>query len=144
MKPVILLITSILLLFSSFTFTAKEAEAKKIIPPRGKSQAVSTSSRVIIKPQLRRDRRALIVNFSNLGVVSSLSYELGYVAQGIPQGVAGTITPSGETSLRRELLFGTCSRNVCRYHTGIKNMKFIITSVLKSGTKVRKSFIIKP
>ena len=144
MKKITRLLIIILLLFAFFILLFNKTEAKKIIPPKGKSQAVSTSSRVIIKPQLRRDRRALIVNFSNLGVASSLSYELGYVAQGIPQGVAGTITPTGETALQRELLFGTCSRNVCRYHTNIKDMKLIVTSTLKSGTRVRKIFRIKP
>lgn len=144
MKQIILLITSTLLFFYSFTLAANPVEAKKIIPRKGKSQITTQNARAIIKPNLRRDRRALIVNFSNLGVVSSLSYELGYVAQGIPQGVAGTITPTGETTLQRELLFGTCSKNVCRYHTNIKDMKFVVTSELKSGLKVRKSFRVKP
>lgn len=143
MKQIILLVTSTLLLFYSFILITNPVNAKKIIPRKGKSQITTQNARAIIKPNLRRDRRALIVNFSNLGIVSSLSYELGYVAQGIPQGVAGTITPTGETTLQRELLFGTCSRNVCRYHTNIKDMKLIVTSTLKSGFKVRKTFRVK-
>lgn len=133
-------LTLALLLFYSFTLSA---QAKKKIVRRQASGAVTTGSRLIIKPKLRSDRRALIVNFSNLGVVSSFSYELNYVSNGIPQGVAGTVTPKGEGSIQRELLFGTCSAGVCRYHAGISGMKFVVTSTLKSGLRVRKTFRVK-
>lgn len=141
MKKFIFLFTFTLLLFHSFTLN--EALAKKKIIRRSGSGVVSTGTRLVIKPKLRSDRRALIVNFSNLGVVSSFSYELNYDSNGIPQGVAGTVTPKGEESTQRELLFGTCSRNVCRYHTGISGMKFVVTSTLKSGIKVRKTFRVR-
>ncbi len=141
MKKIIFLFTFTLLLFHSFTLN--EVFAKKKIVRRGTSSAITTGSRLVIKPKLRSDRRALIVNFSNLGVVSSFSYELNYVSNGIPQGVAGTVTPKGEGSTQRELLFGTCSRNVCRYHTGISEMKFVVTSTLKSGIRVRKTFRVR-
>lgn len=145
MKKIILLVLIALLAFSPFYLLYPgEAFAKKKIIRRGASTAVSGGSRLVIKPRLRGDRKALIVNFSNLGVVSSFSYELNYISRGIPQGVAGTITPTGETTLQRELLFGTCSKNVCRYHRGIKEMKFVVTSTLKSGGKIRKTFRIKP
>lgn len=140
MKKIIFLSVFILLFFHSFTLTA---QAKKKIVRRGTSSAITTGSRMVIKPKLRSDRRALIVNFSNLGVVSSFSYELNYDSNGIPQGVAGTVTPKGEGSTQRELLFGTCSRNVCRYHTGISGMKFVVTSTLKSGLRVRKTFRVR-
>lgn len=143
----ILIITFTLLLFhpalpAGRSFTLSEALAKKKIIRRG-SLVVSDGSRLVIKPKIRSDRRALIVNFSNLGVASSFSYTLEYTANNIPQGVAGTITPTGEESLQRELLFGTCSKNVCRYHTRISGMKFVVTSTLKSGLKVRKTFRVK-
>jgi len=141
MKKIISLFTFIL--FFSFLFTPNETFAKKKIIIRKTQTMVSPGSRLVVKPRLRNDRRALIVNFSNLGVVTSFSYTLEYTSNGVPQGVSGTITPYGEESIQRELLFGTCSRNVCRYHTGIKNMRFITTSTLKSGIKVQKSFRIK-
>lgn len=97
---------------------------------------------VVVRPSLRRDRRALIVNFSGLSKAKSVSYTLTYDAGGIPQGVGGTITPTSN-STQRALLFGTCSGNVCRYHSNITGMKFIVTSFLKSGKKVIKSFKVK-
>ncbi|MFZ5365919.1 MAG: hypothetical protein ACOZBZ_01360 [Patescibacteria group bacterium] len=145
MKRVVLFIFVFISIFSLFHLLAlSEASAKKKIIRRGVSSVVSGGSRLVIKPKLRSDRRALIVNFSNLGVVSSFSYELIYTANSIPQGVSGTVTPTGEQSTQRELLFGTCSKNVCRYHRGISGMKFVVTSTLKSGLRVRKTFRIKP
>ena len=141
MRKIIFLFTFTLLLF--YSFTLNEVLAKKKIVRRQASGAVTTGERLVIKPKLRSDHRALIINFSNLGVVSSFSYTLEYTSTGIPQGVSGTVTPAGEQSTQRELLFGTCSKNVCRYHTGISGMKFIVTSTLKSGIKVRKTFRVR-
>ena len=129
------------LLLANLVFFSPPVLAKKLV--HRVSQPVKSASSITIKPKLRGDRLALIVNFNNLGQASSLSYELTYEANGIPQGVRGQITPSGENSTQRELLFGTCSGNVCTYHQNIKNMKFTVTSTLKSGGKIIKPFKVK-
>jgi hypothetical protein len=100
-------------------------------------------SSVAISPKLRSDRLALIVNFSNLTSASSLTYNLSYNSNGIAQGVGGTIKPTS-ASVSRELLFGTCSSGVCRYHTNITDMRFVVTTSLKSGGKLIKSYRVKP
>lgn len=129
------------LLFVSSAVLPTPIMAKRLIHQGKKPN--QNLSRIIIKPKIRSDRLALIVNFNNLDQASSILYELTYEADGIPQGVRGTITPAGENSTQRELLFGTCSRNVCTYHQNIKNMKFTATSTLKSGGKVIKPFRVK-
>jgi len=128
-------------LFYSFTLPV---DAKKIIVRRTASTSSTVSNKPIIRPSLRADRKALSVSFSNLQTASSISYELTYDSNGITQGVIGTITPSGQTIATRELLFGTCSKNVCTYHTNITGMKFVVTSTHTSGIKIRKTFRVKP
>lgn len=103
----------------------------------------NTSNKPVIRPKLRGDRKALIVNFSNLSSASSVTYELSYTTEGIPQGVMGSLMPDSPTT-QREVLFGTCSKNVCRYHRNIKGMKLQVTSQLTSGAKIRKTFSIRP
>ncbi len=143
-KIIFLVVFAVFTLFLFYSFALSPAFSKKKITRQGGSKTISSGSKLIIKPKLRSDRRALIVNFSNLGAISSFSYSLEYNSNGIPQGVSGTVTPQGEESIQREILFGTCSHNVCRYHTGISEMRFIVTSTLKSkGIKVRKIFKIK-
>jgi len=93
--------------------------------------------------RLRPDRRAVIMTLSDLGKASQVSYALTYTGSGVPQGVSGIIKPSGKSSVRRELVFGTCSAGVCRYHTGIANARLVITTYLKDGRKVNKVYRIK-
>lgn len=130
-------------LLLSFLVPNKIVLAKKVIGSR-KSSGTVVSSSIIVSPRLRRDRKALQITFSNLSKVSSFSYELTYFGSGIDQGVFGSVTPQGENSTYRELLFGTCSHNVCRYHSGIQNMLFIVTANLKDGRKIIKKYRVKP
>ena len=138
-----------LLLIASFSLLLfiKNADAK-ILPQAQKStpKAVTKSSAgtgIVISPKLRRDRRALIVYFSNLQNASSLSYLLTYKTSTQNEGVQGGIKLTGSSTASQELLFGTCSRNVCRYHTGIKDAKLEISYTSKSGKKYIKRYKIK-
>lgn len=131
----------ILLIFLAFCLfgLASPVLAKKRI---GSAKRVSIG--ITISPRLRKDRRALIANFSNLNQVFSFTYELTYLTNGVDQGAYGSVTPKGENSTVRELLFGTCSHGVCRYHTGIENMRFVVTANLKNSQKIIKKYRIKP
>lgn len=103
----------------------------------------TASGKVATSVKLRKDRKAVYLYLNNLFNASSVSYELTYFSNDIPQGVMGSIRPkkSNET---RELLFGTCSRNVCRYHTNIADMRLKVTSKLSSGKTSVKTYIIRP
>lgn len=140
MKARVLKVTLVFLVFL-FIISSQITQAKKRLPIGGK--VVRGGVGVIISPKLRSDRLALIVGFGGLLRANSVSYTLSYNANGIPQGVAGTIRPT-QDSTKRELLFGTCSAGVCRYHTNIKGMKLVVTSYLKSGKRAIKTFRIKP
>lgn len=132
----------LLLILALFIFTQTQPVlAKKSLLKQTATGNVGSS--VIISPKLRSDRLALIVNFSNLLAAKSISYSLTYNSQGIYQGVAGSIRPETSTT-SRELLFGTCSSGVCRYHTNITNMRFVVTVKLKSGSQFTKSYRVKP
>ena len=104
---------------------------------------VSTGGRVVTSVKFRGDRRAVIINFTGLTNAKSVTYSLTYNSNGIAQGAMGTITKITTSSDARELLFGTCSHGVCRYHTGITDASLVITSKLKSGITTRKSYRLK-
>lgn len=128
-------------LFLFLTVGLTDVSAKKSLLRRGKSGG--STSGVIISSRLRSDRLALIVNFTNLNLVRSLSYSLTYNTNGRPEAVQGTITPK-VNSEERTLVFGTYSSGAWRFHANITNMKFAVTSNLKSGKKIVKTFRIKP
>lgn len=119
-------------------------EARKL--PQAKSTngkiASSQSSSIGVYPRLRADRRAVLVSFSNLNNAQSVSYILTYKTNGQGEAAMGALnlnTPS-QTA---EILFGTCSKNVCRYHSGISDAKLEVSYTTKSGKKYLKKFRIK-
>lgn len=120
--------------------------AAKILPQsKSNSKTVVKKSQgtgINVTPKLRRDRQALIVYFGNLQNAQSISYMLIYKTNGQEEGAGGSVKPSEENATR-ELLFGTCSRNVCRYHPNITNMGFEVTAQLTSGKKLTKRYKIK-
>lgn len=87
--------------------------------------------------RLRADRRAVIATFTGATSASSIQYMLSYDSDGGSEGVIGSITPGKQKTIVRELLFGTCSSGVCRYHTGVTNAYLEVTVTSKKGTYVK-------
>lgn len=121
------------------------AEGGKKLPQarggKGKTTG-SVGSSLGISPRLRGDRKALLVSFSNVQNAQSISYTLLYQTNGQEEGAIGSVNPSQGTATR-ELLFGTCSRNVCRYHSNITNMKLEVVAKLKSGKTQTRRYRIR-
>lgn len=91
----------------------------------------------------RRDGNALILNLKRTSSYDAISYELAYtsrpdevvvkgnkIEQGdgesaggsIDRGVVGNIdTKEKKGEYEQEILFGTCSKNVCKYDKGVEN-----------------------
>lgn len=138
-KLAILIFLLVFLVFSPTEVLA----AKKRVNRGGTTVTSGTVSRgVQSSVRLKANRLGLILTLSGFGNVTSVSYQLTYTTNGIPQGVMGTVQPSGGIETR-ELLFGTCSKNVCRWHTNIRDARLIVTSKLKSGLTIRKSYRIR-
>lgn len=94
--------------------------------------------------RLSRPTKSVLVTFTNLGSVSKANYTLSYSANGIQQGVVGTLSPSGKSSDTRDLYFGTCSKGVCTPHTNITDASLTIATTLKNGRMNTKRYVIKP
>ena len=127
--------------------TIKTVEAK-VLPQYKKSVQKSTTSAKVsgigVYPRLRSDRRALIVNFTNLQNASAVSYFLTYKTGVQDEGAMGALTLGGASNSTNELLFGTCSKNVCRYHANIKDARLEVSYTLKSGNKYLRKYKIAP
>ena len=147
---------SFLLLVTCYWLLVTGIVEAKILPQARKSGTVtsvksSTGSGIGVSPKLRADRKELNLYFSNLGNASSVSYFLTYKQVSSngsktseqEEGAGGVLTLTGSSSQTAELLFGTCSKNVCRYHTGIKDAKLEVNYTTKSGKKYIKRYRIK-
>lgn len=138
----LLFITALIFLFSFYT---EAVHAGKILPQSKSSKiTVSSGTGISVTPRLRSDRQALLIYFGNLQNANSVSYMLIYQTNGQQEGAGGSVRVSEGNTTSRELLFGTCSKNVCRYHQNITNMKLEVTAELKSGKKLIKRYKIKP
>lgn len=124
-------------------------EAKVLPQAKTGGKTITTASRNIktsgigVSPKMRKDRRALIINFSNLQNASAVSYLLTYKTNGQDEGAMGGLNLNGSTNQASELLFGTCSKNVCRYHTNIKGAKLEVNYTTKAGKKYLRKYKIK-
>lgn len=102
----------------------------------------------------RRDGNAIILNLKRTGSYDKISYELAYTSNpdqtvtnggkvtdeeggsggSIDRGVVGEIDVSGKKGeYEQEILFGTCSKNVCKYDQGVENGT--LTLHIKKGDK---------
>lgn len=144
MKKFSILITVV---FSLFIFT-KNVDAK-VLPQAVKSPSKTVTTKNVagaginVSPRLRGDRGALIIYFSNLQNAKSVSYALTYSTSTQPEGAIGSLNLKGSSNASQELLFGTCSKNVCRYHTGINNMRLEISYTTQANKKYLKRYKIK-
>jgi hypothetical protein len=82
----------------------------------------------------RKDGNAMNVNIKRVASYDSISYELAYTSEGIDRGVVGTInTADKKPEYDQEVLFGTCSKNVCKYDTGVENGTLVLH--IKKGSE---------
>lgn len=135
----------IFIIFSLFLF-ADNTQAKVLPQSKNigkKSVAVKNTTSINVSPKLRGDKKALIVYFSNLQNAKSVSYMLVYKSNGQEEGAMGGINLTGLSNQSQELLFGTCSKNVCRYHTNIKNARLEVSYTSQNGKKYLKKYKIK-
>lgn len=80
----------------------------------------------------------LVLTISGMqGKYTSVAYELSYDSQGIVQGVTSKpLDVTGkDTFVRDDIYLGTCSRNVCRPHLGVKKVSLVLEFAAVSGKK---------
>lgn len=135
------------------TFTAKE------VGPQEELDLIFDAEGPYALLYPRRDGNALVLNLKRTGSYDSISYELAYTSEAeeiaveggklkknpedereleslgvIDRGAKGTIdTKDKKGEYEQEILFGTCSKNVCKYDKGVENGT--LTLHIKKGNK---------
>jgi hypothetical protein len=122
----------------SLTFLQPVYAAKK----RVRVSQNTTASTSYSTAKLNRVSHSVDVYFNNLNLVSKISYELSYKANGIDQGAMGSINTSSSSD-SRNLYFGTCSKGVCTPHQNITQAQLTIRTTLKNNTVNTKLYRIK-
>ncbi len=84
----------------------------------------------------------LVLNISGMqSKYTAVAYELSYDSLGITQGVTSKpIEVTGKDSfVRDDIYMGTCSKNVCRPHPGVKKVSLVLEFTATSGKKAQFS-----
>ncbi len=131
------LMVSLLFLFILVMFYAVPAEAakKRVFKSGSKGKAVAGS---FSTARLSRATNSVVITFLNLKKVKKVTYTLSYTANGIAQGVVGSLVPTGLATDSRDLYFGTCSAGVCTPHGNITGATLTVSTQLTSGSNVKR------
>ncbi len=94
----------------------------------------------------RDDKKAVTLKISSIPKgTESIDYELSYdTSAGLPKGALGTIRlKDGESSVEREILLGTCSRNVCKYDEGVTKINLVLRfNHPKGSSQFQKEYVL--
>lgn len=145
-KTIIIFLTAIILLGGLGWFGVQKFSSKKNIGPVEEVDLPFDTDGLYAILSPRRDGNALILNLKRTASYDSISYELAYTSKTdetivkgnkvsgdgdsnsnsisgtIDRGVVGTIdTKEKKGEYEQEVLFGTCSKNVCKYDKGVEN-----------------------
>lgn len=139
------IITLLFLAVASLTVGAQQSFAAKKFVKKPAAATVKTSGGGSIPAIVRKrgDARGILISFSHFNGLQSVSYSFTYTTGGLQQGAGGQVTSANNPTSQRELLFGTCSGGVCKYHTGVKNARLVLTATFTNGRKVSKSYVVK-
>ncbi|KKU91834.1 MAG: hypothetical protein UY21_C0009G0025 [Microgenomates group bacterium GW2011_GWA1_48_10] len=115
-------------------------------PPRTTTVwTVDDTKGINVIPYVRVDKKALFVDFDHFtSDMDYIYYNLNYVNKntGVKGGVEGSFLTSplpkfgnygGFDYARRELVYGTCSKNVCNYHSP-KTVTLTVNTHFSKGT----------
>ncbi|PJE67261.1 hypothetical protein COU95_03470 [Candidatus Shapirobacteria bacterium CG10_big_fil_rev_8_21_14_0_10_40_9] len=118
--PIIGIFIGALILFGALFWFIRGRQA-----PSGPGQPTPTPTPLALeeRPYVtltpRSDGHELKLEIENLKDVQTVEYELVYFAGDVSRGVIGSVDLKSENSLSRDLLLGTCSKNVCKYDEGV-------------------------
>lgn len=98
--------------------------------PKPAIKALATEDLPIIKLTAKNNGQELVLSLEtkqNFATLDRAEYELiYYLEDGLSRGAMGEIELNGGEG-EKEILLGTCSRDVCRYDEGVTGGKVIIT-----------------
>ena len=137
------IIAFFILLPTIFGLIPAKTEAAKNFVSKKKAGAKTITRSIPAVVRYRPDRLAILLSFANFNGIESVAYSFTYDTNGIPQGAGGVVTTNNNPTQVRELLFGTCSTNVCTYHYNLSKARLVLTAKYTNGKTAGKAYRIK-
>ncbi len=141
-KNIVVALIAVLLLAGAFTVfkaLSKPKVENVIVEDKPIEELEPLDPAVIVDlTKSRAKDNTVVLSINGLGSkYTSVSYELSYESQSIVQGVTSKpLDVSGKESfVRDDIYLGTCSRNVCRPHAGVKKISVALEFTSLPGKK---------
>lgn len=131
-KNIIVLVCILLFILGLVVFLIFQAtRLTKPVQPENKEpkrEAPEIGSRPFFFLTPRSDGKAFNLKVTRIPDGAKIDYEITYMTEGVTQGVIGQVVPqAGQDFYEREHIFGTCSRNVCKYDRNVEFGKWKAT-----------------
>jgi len=136
--PVAIGLVVIILLITGFLLMRKSPEPKVVEEEQVELINAADSAITATVTWSRLKDNTIVLSISGLsGKYSSVAYEVSYETNGVVQGVTSKpLDIAGkDTFTRDDIYLGTCSRNVCRPHTGVKKVSLVLEFTDSAGKK---------
>ncbi len=104
-----------------------------------KEEFIPLDSSVSVDLIPRADAKAVSLKVSNIPTgTDSIEFEISYDNdKGLRKGANGKIKVNGEKEIeRKDILFGTCSKNVCTYDSGITSVSLTMRFNSDNGISI--------
>lgn len=132
MKKLVMILAITLIFLTAGPALTQAANAKRV----EQIQTISVHLELIRKS-------TLLLRFNKLNDVTRIDYVLTYTANGVPQGVVGSvIPPHRRNNATRQIFLGTCSQNSCIKHDA-KNINLEVTTKYKNGQTITTTYTLK-
>lgn len=137
---IVVIILAVVVGFGFFFFISKSSnQSQQANQNQGLPEMVVPTlapSDIGLSLKLVQNGQAAEMSITNMKDITAIDYELSYVSKGnITRGITSTVDlKPGQTSLTRDLLFGTCS-DVCHYDEDVSQIKLVL-KITKSDGKV--------
>lgn len=144
MKKIIIITLIVLIIFGLggyFIFARGKKQVKPVVstptPVEEETLPTISDKELIVDLTPRADRKAVFLKITKFPKgTTMIEYEMTYDTNGVERGVMGTINiKSDDELINREILLGSCSKNVCVYDKNVEKIKLVLRIETKEGTK---------
>ncbi|OGD85992.1 hypothetical protein A2Z23_03320 [Candidatus Curtissbacteria bacterium RBG_16_39_7] len=117
--PIILIILILGAVTAFFIIRSSKPKESQVKEPKKEAPEISQRPFFFLSP--RADGKAFTTKVTKIPKDARIDYEITYLTDGVTQGIIGQVVPEqGKDFYEREHIFGTCSKNVCKYDRNVE------------------------
>ena len=119
LAPILLIILGLGIFFAIRIIRSSKPAQPAVAEPKREVPEITLRPFFFLTP--RSDGKAFTLKVTRIPKDAKIEYEVTYLTDGVTQGIIGQVVPEqGKDFYEREHIFGTCSKNVCKYDRNVE------------------------